>query len=135
MLSPMPALEDPAPALAAERFDGDPVTLRARTARGTVVNGAFLVGTNGLTLIKGLAVASFLTAAEYGTWGLLMAAFTTILSLGSVGVDDKYVQQDDADQERAFEIAFTVQSVLGSCSSWRSSPACPCLRCSTDGRR
>jgi O-antigen/teichoic acid export membrane protein len=30
-----------------------------------------------------------------------------------VGVDDKYVQQDDADQERAFEIAFTVQSVLG----------------------
>jgi PST family polysaccharide transporter len=109
----MSALEDPAPALAAERFDGDPITLRTRTARGTVVNGAFLVATNGLTLIKGLAVASFLTTAQYGTWGLLMAAFTTILALGAVGVDDKYIQQDDPDQKRAFEIAFTCQTLLG----------------------
>lgn len=113
MLIPMRALEDPAPAPGAQRFAGDAITLRARTGRGTVINGAFLVGTSGLNLIKGLAVASFLTTTQYGTWGLLLAAFTTILSLGSVGVDDKYVQQDDRDQQRAFEIALTVQSLLG----------------------
>jgi PST family polysaccharide transporter len=42
-----------------------------------------------------------------------MAGFMTILMLGSVGVDDKYVQQDDPDQERAFQIALTCQAVLG----------------------
>jgi len=96
------------------RFDGSPTKgLRARTARGTMINGAFLVGSNALNLVKGLAVASFLSAAAYGTWGLLLAGFSTILLLGSVGVDDKYVQQDDEDQQRAFEIAFTFQVLLG----------------------
>jgi O-antigen/teichoic acid export membrane protein len=109
----MAALDEPLPGSAPERFAGEPMPLRARTARGTVVNAAFLVSTNGLMLIKGLAVASFLTTAQYGTWGLLMAAFLTILTLGSVGVDDKYVQQDEPDQERAFEIAFTFQVLLG----------------------
>src|SRR5947209_16981485 len=109
----MSAVQDPAPAPASERFGGDHIPLRARTARGTLINGVFLVGTNALNLVKGLAVASFLTAEQYGTWGLLMAAFMTILMLGSVGVDDKYVQQDDPDQERAFQIAFTCQAVLG----------------------
>jgi O-antigen/teichoic acid export membrane protein len=113
MLVTMSALDDPAPALATERFDGQSITLRNRTARGTLVNGTFLVATNALTLVKGLAVAGLLTAAQYGTWGLLMAAFTTILALGSVGVDDKYVQQAEADQQRAFEVAFTCQTVLG----------------------
>ncbi len=109
----MPAAEVPAPAPVVERFDGIPVELRTRTARGTIINGAFMAGTNVLTLVKGLAVASFLTTAQYGTWGLLLAAFTTILALGSVGVDDKYVQQDDADQRHAFEVAFTAQLILG----------------------
>jgi PST family polysaccharide transporter len=98
---------------AADRFSGEPLTLRTRTARGTLVNGLFLVATNSLTLIKGLAVAAFLTTSQYGTWGLLMAAFMTLLTLSSVGVDDKYVQQDDADQRRAFELAFTFQAVVG----------------------
>jgi PST family polysaccharide transporter len=113
MLTLMSALEDPAPALATERFGGDPVTLRTRTARGTIINGLFLVGTNALTMVKGLAVASLLTTSQYGIWGLLMAAFMTILALGAVGVEDKYVQQDDADQQRAFEIAFTCQTIIG----------------------
>jgi O-antigen/teichoic acid export membrane protein len=89
------------------------MTLRARTARGTLVNGAFLIGTNALNLIKGLAVAIFLTSSQYGSWGLLMAAFMTLLTLGSVGVDDKYIQQDHPDQRAAFEIALTFQAVVG----------------------
>src|ERR1700749_1084193 len=109
----MSAVQDPASAPATQRFGGGVGSLRARTSRGALINGTFLVGTNALNLIKGLAVASFLTASQYGTWGLLMAAFMTILALGSVGVDDKYVQQDDPDQQRAFEVAFTCQAVLG----------------------
>jgi PST family polysaccharide transporter len=93
--------------------DGAPANLRARTARGTIVNGLFLVGTNGLSLIKGVAVAGVLSTTTYGVWGLLLAAFTTLITLGSVGIDDKYIQQDDPDQKRAFEIAFTLQCLLG----------------------
>ncbi|HEX8204549.1 MAG TPA: oligosaccharide flippase family protein [Solirubrobacteraceae bacterium] len=94
-------------------FAGADVGLRSRTAHGTIVNGAFLVGVNLLGIVRGLAAASILTTTEYGEWGLLMAAFTTLVALGSVGIDDKYVQQDDPDQRRAFEIAFTLQMALG----------------------
>lgn len=115
MLSPVAAAHDTDGAAAggSSRFAGGETDLRSRTARGTLVNGSFLAAMNGLGLVKGVAVAGLLTTAQYGTWGLLMAAFMTILTLGSVGVDDKYVQQDDADQRRAFEIAFTFQVVIG----------------------
>jgi O-antigen/teichoic acid export membrane protein len=92
---------------------GADVGLRARAARGTIVNGVFLVGVNALGVVRWLAAASILTTTEYGEWGLLMAAFSTLVALGSVGIDDKYVQQDDPDQRRAFELAFTLQMALG----------------------
>jgi O-antigen/teichoic acid export membrane protein len=94
-------------------FAGEELGLRARTARGTIVNGAFLVGVNVLGIVRGLTAAALLTTTDYGEWGLLMAAFMTLIALGSVGIDDKYVQQDDPDQRRAFEIAFTLQMALG----------------------
>jgi PST family polysaccharide transporter len=86
--------------------------LRAQTARGTVVNAAFMVALSGLGLVQGVIVARLLPTDAYGLWGLLMAAFMTLIMLGSVGIDDKYVQQDDSDQQRAFEIAFTIQMML-----------------------
>lgn len=102
-----------APAGAAARFDPLLVPdLRRHTARGTVINGMFLIGANALGLVKGIVVASLLTTAAYGVWGLLGVTLGTLLLLGSVGIDDKYIQQDDPDQKRAFEIAFTLQSLL-----------------------
>ncbi len=98
--------------LIAERLGGGERNLRRRTARGVIVNGVFNVGTTALNLIKGVAVAGFLTTAEYGRWGLMLAAFMALVTLASVGVDDKYIQQDDADQQRAFEVAFTFQAAL-----------------------
>lgn len=86
--------------------------LRGRTARGALINGGFLVATTGLALIQGTLVARLLPTSVIGRFELLMAAFMTVLMLGSVGVDDKYIQQDDHDQQRAFEIAFTLQWVL-----------------------
>jgi PST family polysaccharide transporter len=96
------------------RFEGGvPPNLRSRTARGTLVNGVFLVATNALGLVKGIAVAGILSTTEYGQWGLLLAGFATLLMLGSVGIDDKYIQQDQPDQRKAFEVAFTLQCALG----------------------
>jgi O-antigen/teichoic acid export membrane protein len=95
------------------RFEpGADTDLRSRTARGTMVNGAFHVGVSALGLVKGVAVAGILSTTDYGIWGLLLAALTTLIMLGSVGIDDKYIQQDDPDQKRAFEIAFTLQCAL-----------------------
>jgi O-antigen/teichoic acid export membrane protein len=86
--------------------------LRARAARGTLVNAGFLVAINILGLLKGVIVAGLLGVAEYGTWGLLVAVYGTLAWLAAIGLDDKYVQQDHADQEEAFQIAFTLQCVL-----------------------
>src|SRR3954447_7169843 len=113
----MPLTEQQAPPpvpLGAGRFDdGDPVDLRGRTARGVIVNAVFTLGTNAIWVVQGIALAAILPTTVYGDWGLLMAAFMTLLMLGSVGIDDKYIQQDDPDQQRAFEIAFTLQMLLG----------------------
>jgi O-antigen/teichoic acid export membrane protein len=87
-------------------------SLRVRAARGTVVNAAFNVGLQLLGLLKGFIVAGFLTRRDYGVWGLLVISLGTLLWIAQIGVDDKYVQQDHPDQERAFQIAFTLQSVL-----------------------
>lgn len=85
---------------------------RRRAARGALVNAAFLIGLNALGFLKGFAVAAFLSTTDYGTWGLLIVAFTTVLQLAQVGVDDKYVQQRERDQRAAFQTAFTLQLLL-----------------------
>jgi O-antigen/teichoic acid export membrane protein len=81
-------------------------------ARGTVVNGAFLVLINVLGLLRGLVVAGLMGVAEFGVWGLLTAVYGTLAWLAAVGLDDKYIQQDHPDQEEAFQTAFTLQCIL-----------------------
>ena len=81
--------------------------MRRLAARGVLINGAFDVGLTSLGLIKGFVVAAFLTRAEYGVFGLLAATLGSLLWLKQVGIGDKYVQQRDDDQERAFQLAFT----------------------------
>jgi O-antigen/teichoic acid export membrane protein len=87
-------------------------SLRRRVARGTIVNTLYLVSVNGLTIVQGLLLAGLLGPAQYGLWGLLAASFGTLLALGGIGLNDKYIQQDHPDQQAAFEIAFTLQSML-----------------------
>ena len=108
----MAAIDQPSPT-AEIPLDGISAPMRTRAARGTMVNAAFMVAVSGLGLVQGVVIARLLPTDVYGLWGLLMAAFMTLLMLGSVGVDDKYIQQDDADQQRAFEIAFTLQLLVG----------------------
>jgi O-antigen/teichoic acid export membrane protein len=76
------------------------------------VNSVWLVALNGLNVLKGIVAAGLLGAADYGLWGLLAVSFGTLGALGAVGFDDKYIHQDSADQEAAFQTAFTLQTAL-----------------------
>lgn len=102
-----------APVVAPEAGVGrGPGDRRSRAAKGIVVNAAFLVALNALGFVKGFGVAAFLSPADYGLWGLLAVSFATLYGLVQIGVDDKYIQQDDRDQEQAFHDAFTMQCLL-----------------------
>ena len=87
-------------------------SLREHAARGTLINAAFLIGLSTLSLIRGFVLAVFLTAADYGVWGILAVSLGTILWLKQVGIGDKYIQQDDPDQEVAFQKAFTLEAIF-----------------------
>lgn len=89
-----------------------PADLRRRATRGTVVNAAFLIAFSGLALLRGFVVAPFLSVEDYGVWGLLITALLALAALAAVGIDDRYVQQDEPDQEAAFQRAFTLQLAL-----------------------
>lgn len=99
-------------AMERRRAEIGPGGLRGRVARGTVVNSVYMLSINALSLVQGLLLAGLLGAAEYGLWGLLVISFGTLFALGAVGFDDKYIQQDHPDQRAAFEIAFTLHSML-----------------------
>jgi O-antigen/teichoic acid export membrane protein len=96
----------------ADRIDLGDRSLRQLTARGAVVNGVYLVALYSLALLRGFVVAAFLSLSQYGVWGILAIALGTVLQLKQVGIGDKYIQQSEADQERAFQQAFTLELAL-----------------------
>ena len=83
--------------------------LRQLAARGTLVNGAFEIGVALLGVVQGFLVALFLTTRQYGLWGILAVSLGTLAWLKQVGIGDKYIQQNDPDQEAAFHRAFTME--------------------------
>jgi O-antigen/teichoic acid export membrane protein len=91
------------------RFDLGGRGLREHTVRGAVINGLFQVGFVGIGFVRNFAVAAFLTASEFGYWTLVLTTVLTIAWLKQVGIGDKYVQQEEADQELAFQKAFTLE--------------------------
>jgi len=86
--------------------------LRHRAARGTIVNAGFMVGLDTLNLLRAFIVAALLTASEYGVWTVLVITIGTLGLLKEGIVGDKFVQQDETDQERAFQRAFTLEAIL-----------------------
>jgi PST family polysaccharide transporter len=94
---------------AVEARFGAGAQLRRLTGRGAVITAAFQVGLAFVTLLRGVAVAGFVTAADYGLWGFAGLALWMAMVPRYVGVNEKYVQQDEADQELAFQRAFTVE--------------------------
>ncbi|MGZ4201739.1 MAG: oligosaccharide flippase family protein, partial [Thermoleophilaceae bacterium] len=84
-------------------------SLRQHAARGTLVNSAFQLGFAGLGLLRRLVVAAYLTRAEFGVWSIVLTTVLTVSWLKQLGVADKYVQQDEPDQEAAYQKAFTME--------------------------
>jgi len=83
--------------------------VRRTVARGTLVNAGFLVGVSLIGLVKGVLVAGFLSTEDYGLWGVIAVSVVTLTWLAQSGIGDKYVQQDEGDQEAAFQKAFTLE--------------------------
>jgi len=80
-----------------------------------MINSGFLVGLSVLGVVRGFVLAGFLTRADYGLWGVLAVSMGTLVWLKQVGIGDKYIQQDDADQEAAFQKAFTMEAIVTGC--------------------
>jgi lipopolysaccharide exporter len=87
-------------------------SLRRRTASGIIVNAAFSIGLQALSFLRGFVVAIFLAPSDYGVWAILVIGYTAIGRLKSVGIGDKYIQQDDPDEEAAFQKAFTLEAIM-----------------------
>ena len=83
-------------------------SLRAVTAQGSVINGAFTIALSGLSFLKAFVVARFVTPEEYGVWGLVTVGVVLLAALIEVGIGDKYIQQDSEDDETAYHKAFTL---------------------------
>ncbi len=83
--------------------------LRRRTLRGTVVTAGFLVLIDGLVLIQGLIVTRLLGPRQIGLYGVVSTTVISLVALKRVGIDEAFVQQDEADQEREFHYAFTLE--------------------------
>jgi O-antigen/teichoic acid export membrane protein len=107
-----PGVSDPGPI--EDRVDLRGRSLREHAARGTIINTIFHVGMAGLGLVRNLLIAAFLTASEFGLWGLIFLSVSALIFILEIGVSDKYVQQSETDQEAAFQQAFTVNLI------WRS---------------
>ena len=87
-------------------------SLRQHAAHGTIVNAGFLIALTTLGLLKGFVVAKFLSRGDYGIWGILVVGLGTLGWLKGSAISDKYIQQDEADQELAFQRAFTLELML-----------------------
>ena len=87
--------------------------LRTRTARGTLINGAYLIGLNALTLAKNFLTAGLIATSAFGVWGLITFAIGALVLLKD-GLGSKYVQQQEEDQEVAFQKAFTLELLASS---------------------
>src|SRR5881394_1646538 len=92
--------------------DRPPGALRNLAARGTLVNGVFLASLSLLNLVRSFILAHELTREDYGIWGVILISLGTLMWLKQGGVGDKYIQQEDADQEEAFQRAFTLEAMF-----------------------
>jgi O-antigen/teichoic acid export membrane protein len=79
--------------------------LRRRTVRGAIVTAGFLVGIDLLVLIQGLVVTRLLGPSQIGLYGVVSTTVISLIALKRVGIDEAFVQQEEADQEREFQHA------------------------------
>jgi len=94
------------------RFDLGGRTLREHAARGTIINAAFTIGISLLGFLRGFILAGLLAPDDYGIWGIILISLGTLGWLKAIGISDKYIQQEDSDQQLAFQRAFTLEAIF-----------------------
>src|SRR3954468_17291661 len=87
--------------------------LRIATARGGVVNAAFLSGAEALVLLQGLLATALLGPDAIGLYGIVTTTAMTIVALRRVGIDEAFVAQVAEDEEAEFRRAFGVELSIG----------------------
>jgi O-antigen/teichoic acid export membrane protein len=87
--------------------------LRARTARGGLINVLFLGGAELLVLLQGLIVVALLGPSDIGLYGIVTTTAMTVVALRRVGIDEAFVQQSEERQEEEFQRAFTLELAVG----------------------
>jgi O-antigen/teichoic acid export membrane protein len=92
-----------------ERLPFPAAELRRRTLRGVLVTGGFLVLIDGLVLAQGLVVTRLLGPRAIGLYGVVSTTVISLIALKKVGIDEAFIQQDEADQELEFQRAFTLE--------------------------
>jgi O-antigen/teichoic acid export membrane protein len=96
-----------------DRLDFPVEELRARTARGGVLNALFLGGGEGLALLQGLIVTALLGPVAIGLYGIVTTTAMTIAELRRIGIDEAFVQQSAERQDVEFRRAFGIELGVG----------------------
>jgi O-antigen/teichoic acid export membrane protein len=109
--------------------------LRTATARGGVVNAAFLSGAEGLVLLQGLLATALLGPRAIGLYGIVTTTAMTIVQLRRVGIDEAFVQQEADDEEAEFQRAFTVELAIGLAGALLIAALAPLLAAAYDDDR
>src|SRR3954467_5077131 len=112
-----------------------PDNLRARTARGGMVNAAFLSGAEALVLAQGLLATALLGPDAIGLYGVVTTTAMTIVALRRVGIDEAFVQAEASDEESEFQRAFTVELALGVVGALAVAALAPVLAAAYDDSR
>lgn len=97
------------------RFNLRGRSLRQHAARGTLINSGFMIALTSLGFVKGFVLAAFLVRADYGVWGITIITLNIVSRIQAALISDKYVQQDDEDQEAAFHKAWSIALALSGC--------------------
>ncbi len=110
-------------------------SLREATARGGVVNAAFLSGAEALVLVQGLLATALLGPDAIGLYGIVTITAMTIVALRRVGIDEAFVQERAADEEAEFQRAFTVELGLAVVAALAIAACAPVLAAVYDDDR
>jgi PST family polysaccharide transporter/lipopolysaccharide exporter len=92
-----------------DRFPFPQGELRHRTLRGVLITGGFVVLIDVLVLAQGLIVTRVLGPRNIGLYGIVSAVALSLIGLKRVGIDEAFVAQDEGNQEREFQLAFTLE--------------------------
>lgn len=109
------------------RFSLKGRSLRQHAARQTFINTGFMVGLTLLAFVKGFVLAALLSRTDYGVFGITVFAVSLIVALRQVGVVDKFIEQDEEDQELAFQRAFTLEAAVSGITALLIVAALPVL--------